>query len=176
MASQLQHNNAVRNQLRSLIVLSLAVGAGCGRRDPSSIATIRVDDFGVLNAAKIELVAEGGIAALLIDDAVRHDDRFYFHTTRHLCGQTCPAPLDSATGTLSPSAADSLFSVVWAQSPFSLKDDYGNSAGAADMMIYTLRMTFDGTTKTVRADDGTMPPQMRQIVDVLRATISAARK
>ncbi len=166
----------MRNQLRSFIVFSLALGAACGRHGASSITTARVDDFGALNAAKIELVAEGGIAALLINEAVRHDDRFYLQTTRHLCGTTCPAALDSASGTLSAPAADSLFSLVWAQSPFSLKDDYGTMNGAADMMTYTLRMTFDGTTKTVRADDGTMPPQMRQIVDALRGTISAARK
>jgi hypothetical protein len=166
----------MKNQLRSLIVLALAAGAACGRHDPSSIAAIRVDDFGALNDAKIELVAEGGIAALLINEAARHDDRFYLRTMRHLCGPTCPPALDSTSGTLSASAADSLFSIVRAQSPFSLKDDYGTTGGAADMMIYTLRMTFDGTAKTVRADDGSMPPQMRQIVDALRGTISAARK
>jgi hypothetical protein len=164
----------MRNHLRSLLLLSVV--AACAHRDPTSAPVVRVDDFGVLNGAKIELVQEGGIAGLLTDHIVRHDDRFFLYTQRHLCGQTCAAPLDSVTGTLSPSAADSLFSVVWAQSPFNLKDDYGTTGGAADMFIYTLRMTFDGTTKTVRADDGTMPPPMRQIVDVLRGTISAARK
>lgn len=164
----------MRYQLRLLLLLPVV--AGCAHRDPSTSPAIRIDDFGVLNAAKIELVEEGGIAALLIDRVVRHDDRFFLYTQRHLCGQTCPPPLDSITGTLSPAATDSLFSLVWAQQPFSLKDDYGTSRGAADMMEYTLRMTFDGTTKTVRADDGTMPPQMRSILDALRGTISAARK
>ena len=36
-------------------------------------------------------------------------------------------------------------------------------------------ITFDGVTKTVRADDGTMPDAMRQIVVVLGATIDSAR-
>jgi len=164
----------MRYRLRSILLLPVI--AGCTHRDPSTSPAIRTDDFGVLNAAKIELVEEGGIAALMTDRIVRHDDRFFLHTQRHLCGPTCPPPLDSITGTLSPAAADSLFTLVWAQQPFSLKDDYGTSRGAADMMEYTLRMTFDGTTKTVRADDGTMPPQMRQILDALRGTISAARK
>jgi hypothetical protein len=164
----------MRDQLRSLIVLAFV--AACARRDPTSSPAVRVDDFGVLNAAKIELVEEGGIAALMIDRVVRHDDRFFLYTQRHLCGQTCAAPMDSVTGTLSPAMSDSLFTLVWAQQPFSLKDDYGTTHGAADMMEYTLRMTFDGTTKTVSADDGTMPPQMRQILDALRGTISAARK
>jgi len=164
----------MRNQIRSLILLSVV--AACAHRDPTSSPVVRVDDFGVLNGAKIELVEEGGIAALLTNRVVRHDDRFFLYTQRHLCGQTCPAPLDSITGTLSSAATDSLFNVVWSQSPFNLKDDYGTTNGAADMFIYTVRMTFDGTTKTIRADDGTMPPQMRQIVDVIRGTISAARK
>jgi len=164
----------MRSQLRSLVLVSLLTA--CTHRDPTSVAAVRNDDFGVLNAAKIELTEEGGIAALATDQIVRHDDRFFLYTRRHICSQSCGAPLDSLTGTLSPSATDSLFSVVWAQSPFALKDDYGATAGGADMITYTVRMTFDGTTKTVRADDGTMPPPMRQIVDVIHATISAARK
>jgi hypothetical protein len=164
----------MRYQLRSLILLPVI--AACTHRDPTSSLAPRTDDFGVLNAAKIELVEEGGFAALLTDQIVRHDDRFFLFTRRQICGQVCAAPLDSATGTLSAPAADSLFSVVWAQSPFALKDDYGTTVGGADMVTYTVRMTFDGTTKTVRADDGTMPPQMRQIVDVIHGTISAARK
>jgi hypothetical protein len=168
-----QQANGMRTQIRSLLLLSIV--AGCTHRDPSTSPSVRTDDFGVLNAAKIELVEEGGIAAILIDRVVRHDDRFFLYTRRQICNQGCAAPSDSVTGTLSPAATDSLFTVVWSQSPFTLKDDYGTSKGAADMIAYTLRMTFDGTTKTIRADDGTMPPPMRQIVDVIRGTISAAR-
>ena len=43
------------------------------------------------------------------------------------------------------------------------------------MFEYTLKVTFDGTTKTIRADDGTMPAAMRQIVSVLGGTIDSAR-
>jgi hypothetical protein len=43
------------------------------------------------------------------------------------------------------------------------------------MFEYTLRVTFDGTTKTVRADDGTMPAAMRKIVALLGGTIDSAR-
>jgi hypothetical protein len=56
-----------------------------------------------------------------------------------------------------------------------LHDDYGTTHNAADMFQYTLRITFDGATKTVRADDGTMPDAMRQIVVILGATIDSAR-
>jgi hypothetical protein len=168
-----QQANGMRTQIRSLLLLSIV--AGCTHRDPSTSPSVRTDDVGVLNAAKIELVEEGGIAAILTDRVVRHDDRFFLYTRRQICGQGCAAPSDSVTGTLSPAATDSLFTVVVSQSPFTLKDDYGTTHGAADMIEYTLRMTFDGTTKTIRADDETMPPPMRQIVDAIRGTISAAR-
>jgi len=164
----------MRNQLRSFVLL--AVLAGCAHRDPATSPSARNDDFGVLNAARIELVEEGGIAAIVTDRVVRHDDRFFLYTRRQICGQACAAPMDSASGTLSAAATDSLFSVVWAQSPLTLADDYGTTNGAADMVTYTVRMMFGGTTKAIRADDGTMPPRMRQIVDVVRGTISAARR
>lgn len=163
----------MRPQIRSLLLLSIV--AGCTHRDPTTSPSVRNDDFGVLNAAKIELVEEGGLAAIVTDRLVRHDDRFFVYTRRQFCGQTCGAPTDSVSGTLSPAATDSLFNIVWSQSPFTLRDDYGTTNGAADMVTYTVRMTFDGRTKTIRADDGTMPPPMRQIVDAIRGTIFAAR-
>jgi hypothetical protein len=83
--------------------------------------------------------------------------------------------MDSASGVMSAAAADSLFSVVWSLTPAQLHDDYGTTRGAADMFEYTLRVTFEGVTKTVRADDGTMPAEMRQIVTILGGTIDSAR-
>jgi hypothetical protein len=76
---------------------------------------------------------------------------------------------------MSAAAADSLFSVVWSLTPAQLHDDYGTTRGAADMFEYTLRVTFEDVTKTVRADDGTMPAEMRQIVAILGGTIDTAR-
>jgi hypothetical protein len=43
------------------------------------------------------------------------------------------------------------------------------------MVTYTLRVVFANETKTVRADDGTMPPAMRQIVQAIHGIIAAAR-
>lgn len=158
------------------LAAALAVAA-CARSTstPTSPST-PVDFFGSLNGARIELAAEGGIAALSTTRRVTHDDRTFVFSMRHLCAPTaCPAPMDSASGTLSPAAADSLFSVVWSLGSMELHDDYGTSNGAADMLEYTLRVTFDGTSKTVRADDGTMPPPMRQIIAILAGTIDTAR-
>jgi hypothetical protein len=74
-------------------------------------------------------------------------------------------------------ASDALFNLVFAQLPFDLKNDYGTSRGAADMMEYTIRITIGGDAiKTIRADDGTMPEQLRRIVSAVQSTVSAARK
>lgn len=156
-------------------VAVLAIGA-CARGSSSPAAPSRpVDSFGTLNGARIELTAEGGIAALSTTWRATHDDRSFVYARRHVCGTTCPAPMDSASGTLSAAAADSLFSRVWSLAPMDLHDDYGTTAGAADMFEYTLRVTYDGTTKTVRADDGTMPAAMRQIAAILGGIIDSAR-
>lgn len=154
------------------IAAALALGACAGS---TASPSVRTDSFGTLNGARIELTAQGGIAALATSWQAAHDDRSYSFVRRHICGTTCPAPMDSASGALSAAAADSLFSVVWGLGPMDLKDDYGLTPGAADMFEYSLRVTFDGTTKTVHADDGTMPPAMRQIVTVLGAIIDSAR-
>lgn len=152
---------------------ALALGACAGGSTASP--AIRTDTFGTLNGARIELTAQGGIAGLATNWRVTHDDRSYAFVRRHICGTTCAAPLDSASGTMSAAAADSLFTVVWGLGPTGLKDDYGLTPGAADMFEYSLRVTFDGATKTVHADDGTMPPAMRQIVNTLAGTIDTAR-
>jgi hypothetical protein len=56
------------------------------------------------------------------------------------------------------------------------KDDYGTTPNAADMMSYTLRITVEGTTRIIRADDGSMPETMHRIVDAVRGIIDAARR
>jgi hypothetical protein len=161
----------MRNSL-ALFVLAASIAA-C-----SSANTVTpVDDRALFNLhSSIDLTAEGGFAALSVHHAARNDDRAFVFTQRHICSATCGAPLDSAAGTLSPAATDSLFDVVLAQTPLLTKDDYGATQGGADMMTYTLRLTLGGATRTIRADDGTMPEPMRAIVQSLHATISAARK
>jgi len=160
----------------ALLVLACAAIAACSNsittREPRPD---RADNFGSFNGAKIDVLAEGGFAALALHHAVSHDDRAYVYTNRHLCGQSCGAPLDSASGTLSPSAADSLFNIVLAQDPFSLKDDYGTTRGGADMFAYTLRVTAEGRTKTIKFDDGTAPDAARTILQAVQGIVAAAR-
>jgi hypothetical protein len=161
----------------SFVVLAATLAIGACAHSPSAPASPSrpVDAFGTLNGSHIELTAEGGIAALSTTWRAAHDGRSFVYSRRHICGPTCPAPMDSASGVMAAVAADSLFSVVRSLVPMDLHDDYGTTQNAADMFAYTLRITFDGATKTVRADDGTMPAAMRQIIAILGGTIDSAR-
>jgi hypothetical protein len=114
------------------------------------------------------------LAALTVQHVVLHDDRYFLFTQRRLFNGACPM-LDSASGSLSAATTDSLFKIVVPVS-VTLKDDYGVTRGGADMMSYTIRVTSGGSTKTITADDGTMPPELRQIVTAVRQTVDAARR
>jgi hypothetical protein len=126
--------------------------------------------------AKIDVVQEGGFAGLSIRRAVTHDDRAFLTSTRRICSTGCGAPTDSASGMLTAGATDSLFAAIVAQDPFSLKDNYGTTQGGADMFTYTVRITANGQSKSVRFDDGSMPEPMQKILLALQTTLFAARR
>ena len=155
-----------------LVALTLAA---CASSNPTSASLPRIDNVAALSGARLELVEEGGIAAFSTTHTVRHDDRAFTYVRRHICATNCPAPMDSASGTLSVPASDSLFNTVWNAQPGTLKDDYGATPNSADMVTYTLRVVFANETKTVRADDGTMPSAMRKIVEAIHGIVAAAR-
>jgi hypothetical protein len=158
----------------SLLLLITAATAACS----SSITSTQtaLNDFASFNGAKVELSAEGGIAALSMTHSITHDSRLFVYVMRRICSSNCGAPLDSTGGTLSAAATDSLFNIVLEQQRSMSKDDYGITRNAADMMSYTLRITADGRVRTIRADDGTMPAEMRRIVQAVTGIVSAARR
>jgi hypothetical protein len=156
----------------SYFVLAAAL-AGCGA---STGIVGGGNDFESFKGASIQVTAEGGIAALRLTQSVEHDTRKYVSIQRHICTDDCQAPMDSVSGVLPANVTDSLFTIVLGERPFSLRDDYGTTNNAADMMVYTVRITADGNVKTIRADDGTMPQPLHRIVDAVRGTIAAARQ
>lgn len=156
-------------------LLAAAALIACASGAPTSTTAARIDNVAALNGARLELVEEGGFAAFLTTSNVRHDDRAFTFVRRHICSTNCGAPLDSASGSLSAAASDSLFNIVWNAQPGTLKDDYGTTQNGADMITYTLRLTFDNATKTIRADDGTMPVAMRKMVEAIHGIVAAAR-
>jgi hypothetical protein len=127
--------------------------------------------------SEIELVAEGGLGGMMLRSLVRGSGPTFLQTTHRICSvPSCQAAIDSASGTIKAATADSLFATIERENPFTLKDNYGRTVGGADMFTYTLRVQIGDRTKTVIADDGTMPEQMRRISEALRATIAAARR
>ena len=156
----------------ALIGLASAIVA-CAGNSATESTQPRLDQLSS-SGASIEISAEGGFAALSVKHVVHHDDRTYSFSQRHICNATCPA-LDSASGTLSTVIVDSMFKAAL-PAAFALKDDYGITRNGADMMSYVVRVTAGSSTKVIKADDGTMPPALRQIVTGVRQTIDAARK
>lgn len=151
----------------------LTACAGTTATQGGSVATRPQASFG---GATIEVLQEGGFAGLAIRRAVTHDDRVYVTSTRRICTSNCGAPSDSASGLLTAGATDSLFTAIVAQEPFSLKDNYGATKGAADTFTYTVRITANGKSKSVRFDDGSMPEPMQKILLALQTTLFAARR
>jgi hypothetical protein len=152
------------------------VACSSGTTTGSARGTGASTDFGTLNGAHIELSSVGGFAALSISDAASYDNHAFVHVERHICDKDCGAPLDSTAGTLSQPAIDSLFTVALGQARQLDKSDYGETKNGADMMSYTLRLTSGGSVRTITADDGTMPPPMRRIVEAVRGSIAGAQR
>jgi len=155
-----------------LIFFSLfpAALAACSSAGPD-----RITDPNGLSGAKIQVVAEGGIAALAIKHIVSHDDRAFVYALGHLCANDCRPAVDSSSGTLTASATDSLFHIVLDQARLLSKDDYGTSRGAADMLEYTVRITTGGAVRIIVFDDGTAPEPMRRILQAVVGIVDAAR-
>jgi hypothetical protein len=164
----------MRNSLAVSLVLASGATIACSNRATTAILS---RDFGTLNGAEVELTEVGGFAARSTTQLVRHDDGYFSYVAKPLCAPACPAmPVDSASGSLTHAASDSLFSIIVAASPGSLRDDYGATPNSADMVTYTLRISTANGVKTIRADDGTMPAPMRQIVEAVHGIIAAARQ
>lgn len=162
--------------VRALMVsMTLAACAGSTTTATQS-GSVAINPQTTFSGARIDVVQEGGFAGLVIRRAVTRDDRMYVTSTRRICTSNCAAPSDSATGVLTAGAADSLFTAIVAQDPFSLKDNYGVTKGGADMFSYTVRITADGKSKSVRFDDGSMPEPMQKILLALQTTLFAARR
>lgn len=160
------------------VVIAVAVASllACSSATPGGDPATASLDHARYAAAEIELVGEGGLAAFATRHRVRGEGPTFLFTRHRICSvPSCQPALDSAAGALATRTADSLFAVAEGLGLFGLKDDYGITVGGADMITYTLRVQLGGRTKTVRADDGTMPEPMRRVAEALRSTIDAAR-
>jgi hypothetical protein len=150
----------------------LAIACGCASSSPTVDSG---SDFDSFNGAQVEVLDEGGFAALSISHRIDHDTRAFSYSQRRICGASCPAPMDSASGTLPRAVADSIFNVILQDARTLSRDDYGTTKNAADMMTHTIHLTANGRVRTIRGDDGTLPDAGRHIMNTVREAISAAR-
>jgi hypothetical protein len=166
----------MRKRFISAIIISAIAGAAACSSSPHSVTA---DDpgFDVVPVVSVEVYATGGIAGLVTDWRIVRPTRQFFYVNRRSCTSAgCPAALDSAAGTLSQAAIDSIFNVVIPRDTAGTVRDYGTTPNAADMRQYVVRVTNGDQTTDLRADDGTMPPPMRAMIDAVRGTIAAARQ
>jgi hypothetical protein len=161
----------------AIIAAAICTATACSRNDPALAPAGTAANAARFLAAEIQVDGTGGIAALSTHTLLRHDSGSFVFVRRAICaGANCAAPLDSASGTLGGAATDSLFAQIERSALFDLADDYGATVGGADMVSYTVRVQLGGRTKTIRADDGTMPEALRRVDDAIREAISVARR
>jgi hypothetical protein len=160
-----------------IALLAAALGlVACSR----TVADLATGPDSTRNAARaefrIEMEREGGIGTLWIRESVDGATGRYLATTHRICSvPQCQAAIDSASGTLDAATIDGLMAVVDFARLSSLRDDYGRTEHAADMMVHTLRVRHDGRTKTIRGDDGTFPDAARIVEQALHEVIRKAR-
>jgi hypothetical protein len=153
--------------------LLIAVALACGAITAAEGEVLDTD-----SPASIEVLADGGIAALHILNHVDSTTGQAHYSVGPICPSsgTCQ-PRDTLEGQLTRAQVDALFARA-AESEFrALHADYGTTTQGADMMGYTVIIRANDRTRTIRADDGTMPSLLAQWVnDVRGAVVEAVRK
>jgi hypothetical protein len=117
------------------------------------------------NPAAVDIEATGGIAALRQRTHVDSASGQFSYTVSRLCpeGDTCPL-LHSQEGIVSRDEVDALFRRVMQPEFRQLRKDYGTTRNAADMMGFVVTIHANGLTRSIAADDGTMPTILAQFI------------
>ena len=153
--------------------LLVAVAPACG-----TITAAEGEVLDTVSPASIEVLADGGIAALHILNSVDSTTGQVHYSVGPMClqGGTCQ-PRDTLTGQLTRAQVDALYARAAEPEFRSLRADYGTTTQGADMMGYTVIIRGNDRTRTIRADDGSMPSLLAQWVnDVRGAVVEAVRK
>ena len=127
--------------------------------------------------AGILVERSGGLAALAtratVDSAT---GRFTFVVRRPCAGDRCPAPLDSATGTVPPANVRILFSTVAREHALDLATEQRPTCPrCADQLAYVVTLQTGGTRRTIRTDDAAMPPELARVLDAFWRVIDVER-
>ncbi len=151
--------------------------AGCrATTDEGNGEVLRSRD--AVSATRIDIRRDGGIAGLRTDLWADLVTGGFGTVTRRMCeAPSCPPPIDSVAGTLTRAQADALIARIAEADFFNLRDDCGVTANAADLFFYAVTIRRGGDSKTVRADDLSMPqPLARIVADLSRVFDGAGRR
>ncbi len=151
----------------------LAGAAACG-----AVTTAEEVAADVVSAPGIDVVADGGIAALHTMAHIDSATGAVYWVFRAICAPAVNCtPNDSLSGTVTGSLVENLYGRAATPEFRALRRDYGLTVGSADMRSYTLVIRANGTSRTLQADDGTMPTLMAQFVnDVTLAVNDVVRR
>lgn len=151
--------------LPSLVLL--AVTAGCG--STTAVETPQPDSFSI---AGIDVRATGGIAVLDLHATIDSTTGAAVLTIRPLCAPTseCQDLVPPAQRILDRATVDAFFARTGTPEFSALHPDYGTTSNGADMRSYVITIRKGGVVRTLRGDDGSLPPLLAAFVsDVLNA-------
>lgn len=159
---------------RTVIMLAAAMAttvAGCG----AGATAVEGEMANVTEPAGIHIEGLGGIAALRQVFHVDSATGAAFYTMGPLCapGTQCPAN-DSVNGVIERASVDAYFGFA-ATPPFrALRADYGTTPQGADMRGYVVTIIANKRARTIRGDDGSIPPLLSEFMtNVERAVLTA---
>ena len=166
----------IRLLVSSFIVVA-AVAAGATAPHPATAAhSESIEHATPLSAerAGIAIIGTGGAAALdrvtLLDSATGQ----FIVVTRPICADTC-APLDSASGSVSPTDVARLFALVESEHVFALGDEY-DACGHCDTGVsYATTVQANGRRKVITSAGEVTPMLLGRIHVALAEAIRAAR-
>jgi hypothetical protein len=158
---------------REALLFALAL-SGCG----ALITAVdgEVPDPGAPPGLRVEAV--GGIAGMRIVSGIDSASRSAFWVNGPLCAPpgSC-APTDSLSGAVAAGVIDGLYARTSLPEFRALRADYGQTPNSADMFGYVVTIRGNGRTRTLQADDGSMPALLAQFVhDVSDAVTDVVRR
>lgn len=161
----------------SSFLLIAATAAGALAPPPATAAhdtAGRVESPLLRERAGIAIVGTGGASALdrvtVLDSATGQ----FIAVTRPICANTC-APLDSASGSISPSDVARLFALVESERVFALGDEYDACGHCDSGVSYATTVQANGRRKVITSAGEVTPLLLGRIHVALAEAIRAAR-
>lgn len=159
--------------LRGIMLVAAAAGVvACGR---SSTTAVEGETADLRAPASIRIEALGGIAGLRQVVTVDSATAAASYVLGPLCGTPgqCPAS-DSVEGVVPRTDVDTWFGLAAASRFRALRADYGRTVGGADMRDYIVTIFANDRVRTLRGDDGSLPPLLSEFVSRVMMGVQTA--